>query len=162
VNEPRVLVVLGTDAAWSRGVLRGFMAAAHSRGWALLHYHPASNLNWLAEEWSPAAAVIGPELDPQAVNKLAPASIISVTVDRTAHQIPSVCLDEAAIAVLALSHLLSTGLRHVTTFRFDESPFAWRVSAPSSNARAPRACASRPAGAAANRSHRNAGSTRPP
>jgi LacI family transcriptional regulator len=124
VNEPRVLVVLGTDAAWSRGVLRGFMAAAHSRGWALLHYHPASNLDWLAEEWSPTAAVIGPELDPQAVRKLAPASIVSVTVDRAAHQIPSVCLDEAAIASLALEHLLSTGLRHVTTFRFDESPFA--------------------------------------
>ena len=35
-----VLVVLGTDAAWSRGILRGFMAAAHEHDWRLLHYAP--------------------------------------------------------------------------------------------------------------------------
>ncbi len=34
----------------------------------------------------------------------------------------SVCLDEKRIAKLALEHLAATGLRHVTTFRFDESP----------------------------------------
>jgi LacI family transcriptional regulator len=120
----RVLVVLGTEAAWSRGILRGFMAAAHEHDWTLLHYHPASSLDWLVEQWAPAAAVIGPELGPEAIARLAPAALVSVTVDRSADHIASVCLDEEGIAALALEHLLATGLRHVANFRFDESPFA--------------------------------------
>ena len=124
MSAPRVLVVLGTEAAWSRGILRGFMEAAHERDWTLLHYHPSMNLNWLADEWTPAAAVIGPELGPLAIARLASAALVSVTVDRSADGIASVCLDEESIAALALEHLLGTGLRDVTTFRFDESPFA--------------------------------------
>jgi LacI family transcriptional regulator len=124
MKPQRVLVVLGTDAAWSRGVLTGFMAAAHERDWSLLHYHPSSNLNWLVEEWSPAAAVIGAELDRSAIERLAPAALVSVPGDRTKDGIASVCLDEEGIAALAAEHLLSQGLRRVTTFRYDESPFA--------------------------------------
>lgn len=120
----RVLVVLGTDAGWSRGILRGFMAAAHERDWTLLHYQPCSDLSWLIQEWSPSAAVIGPGLAREAVAALAPAALVSVTVDRSSDGIASVCLDEEGIAALALEHLLATRLRHVTTFRFDESPFA--------------------------------------
>jgi hypothetical protein len=30
--DARVLVVLGTFAAWSRGILRGFTSVAHERG----------------------------------------------------------------------------------------------------------------------------------
>ena len=56
MNPPRVLVVLDTVAAWSRGILRGFMAAAHERGWTLLHYSPLVDLNWVADEWAPDAA----------------------------------------------------------------------------------------------------------
>ena len=47
-----------------------------------------------------------------------------MTVDRTANGIASVCPDEDAIGALAADHLLATGLRHVTTFRWDESAFA--------------------------------------
>lgn len=124
VNPDRVLVMLGTDAAWSRGILRGFMAAAHERDWTLLHYAPCMDLTWLINEWAPSAVVIGPELGPEVTARLAPATLVSVTVDRSAEHIASVCLDEEGIAALALEHLLTTGLRHVTTFCFDQSPFA--------------------------------------
>ncbi len=124
MKPQRVLVVLGTELAWSRGVLEGFMKAAHERDWSLLHYHPSSNLSWLVEEWAPTVAVLGPELDRKGIAMLAPATLVSVTVDRTADGIASVCLDEAGIAALAAEHLLAQGLRHVTTFRYDESPFA--------------------------------------
>src|SRR5690606_956124 len=43
---PRVLVVLDTSAAWSRGILRGLAGMAHARGWELLHYHPEVDLGW--------------------------------------------------------------------------------------------------------------------
>jgi LacI family transcriptional regulator, galactose operon repressor len=123
-SSPRVLVVLNTGAAWCRGILRGFMAAAHERDWTLLHYHPDADIDWLASEWAPAAAVIGPELPTAAFARLAPATLVSVNIDRSAENIASVCLDEAAIAHLAVQHLLGTGLRQLSTFRFDNSPFA--------------------------------------
>ena len=124
MNPKRVLVVLGTEAAWSRGILRGFMAAAHEHDWMLLHYHPSSDLKWLVKEWSPVAAVIGPEFGKEAIAELAPAPVVSVTVDRSADGVASVCLDEETIASLALEHLLATGLRNMTTFRYGESFFA--------------------------------------
>ena len=123
-SRPRVLVVLNTAAAWSRGILRGFMAAAHERDWTLLHYHPDADLSWLAAEWAPAVAVVGPELPAEAVLKLAPTALVSVNADRSAFDIASVCLDEEAIAKLALQHLLNAGLRQLSTFRFDGAPFA--------------------------------------
>jgi LacI family transcriptional regulator len=49
---------------------------------------------------------------------------VSVTVDRSAHRVASICIDEEAVAGLALEHLLGTGLRQVSTFRFDASAFA--------------------------------------
>jgi LacI family transcriptional regulator len=121
---PHVLVVLDMGGAWSRGILRGFMAAAHERGWVLLHYHPQSDLDWLMRIWSPAVVVIGGSVSPESLVQLAPATVVSVTIDRTADGIASVCVQEDAIAAMALHHLLGTGLRHMTTFRFDESPFA--------------------------------------
>src|SRR5262245_23950416 len=124
MSGPRVLVVLNTDAAWSRGILRGFMAQANERDWTLLHYHPWSDLGWLAGEWAPAAAVVGPELGTESLAPLGQAALVSVTVDRTSQGIASVCPDEEGIATLAFDHLLATGLKDVTTFRFDESPFA--------------------------------------
>lgn len=123
-DAPRVLIVLDTAAGWSRGILRGFTAAAHERDWTLLHYHPTANLEWLAREWRPAVAVMGPELRAPALAALGPATLISVTVDRSAENIASVCLDEPAIAEFAADHLLATGLRQVSSFRFDDSAFA--------------------------------------
>lgn len=119
-----MLVVLSTAAAWSRGILAGFMAAAHERDWTLLHYHPDADMSWLAAEWAPSVAVIGPELPTEALARLAPAALVSVNCDRSAQGIASACLDEAAIAELALQHFLEIGLRHVSTFRFDNAPFA--------------------------------------
>lgn len=123
-DAPRVLVALQTGTAWSRGVLRGFAAAAHERGWTLLHYDPSTDLDWLAHHWAPAAALIGPELPRDALSALASTPLVSVTVDRSADGIASVCVDEGAVADLALQHLLATGLRRVSTFCLDESPLA--------------------------------------
>jgi LacI family transcriptional regulator len=123
-RAPRVLVLLDTRGAWSRGVLRGFMAAAQEHAWTLLHYHPTANLGWLAREWTPSVAVVGPEFGSDALAVLAPAALVSVPVDRAAEGMPSVCIDDEAVATLALDHLLATGLRSLTSFRFDESPFA--------------------------------------
>jgi LacI family transcriptional regulator len=123
-HDPRVLVLLNTISPWSRGVFRGFTAAAQEFGWIVLHHHPPSNLEWLRKEWSPAAAVIGPEFPREAVADLAPASIVSVEVDYSAERIASVCIDQEAIAALALDHLLATGLRHVSTFRLADWRFA--------------------------------------
>ena len=124
VSSPRVLVVLNTNAAWCRGILRGFMAAAHEHDWTLLHYHPDADIDWLASEWAPAVAVIGPELPTAAFARLAPAPLVSVNTDRSGEGIASVCLDEEAIARLAVQHLRDAGLRQLSTFRFDNSPFA--------------------------------------
>jgi LacI family transcriptional regulator len=120
----RVLVVLNTAAAWSRGILRGFMAAAHEHDWMLLHYHPDADMGWLVSEWSPSVAVVGPELSAESLARLGSTTLVSVTVDRSAARVASVCLDEEGIATLALQHLRNTGLQHFSTFRFDESAFA--------------------------------------
>jgi LacI family transcriptional regulator len=122
--DPRVLLALYTNAAWSRGILRGFMALAHEHRWLPLHYNPASDLSWLVKEWAPQAAVIGPELSRDALLELGRAALVSVTVDRSADGVASVCLDEEAIGAMALDHLLATGLRRFSTFRFDQSCFA--------------------------------------
>jgi LacI family transcriptional regulator len=121
---PHVLVVLGTSAAWSRGILRGFTPVAHEHGWSLLHYHPNADLDWLAREWTPTAAVLGPEVDGPWPDVLRSCAKVSVNADRTAEGVASVCLDEDKIAESALAHLLSKGLRNLTTFRFGEWPFA--------------------------------------
>jgi LacI family transcriptional regulator len=120
----RVLVVLNTNAAWSRGILRGFAAAAQEYGWAVLHYHPDADMKWLSMEWMPAAAVIGPELGVKVLAELGHVPLVSVTVDRCASGIASVCVDDQAVGALAAKHLLDTGIRHFSTFRFDDSPFA--------------------------------------
>lgn len=124
MDGPRVLVSLSTTSAWSRGVLRGFMSAAHERGWTLLHSDPSSALSWIIQEFAPAAAVVGPGVSGEVLEHLTSAAVVSVPVDRSADGIASVCIDEDAVARLALEHLLGTGLRQVSTFRFDESPFA--------------------------------------
>jgi LacI family transcriptional regulator len=124
MNPPRVLVILDTVAAWSRGVLRGFMSVAHERGWTLLHYSPSVDLNWVADEWAPDVAVVGPGVDNEALAQFAAASLVSVTIDRSAESIAWVCLVEERLGALALRHLLSTGLRHVSTCRYNAAPFA--------------------------------------
>jgi LacI family transcriptional regulator len=120
----RVLVLLDIRDGWSRGVLRGFMSAAQERNWLLLHYPPSTDLSWLVREWAPTATVVGSEPNAEALSVLAPGALVSVGLDRSAQGIPSVCIDEEAVAARALDHLLSTGVRRLTTFRFDESPFA--------------------------------------
>ena len=123
-SSPRVLVVLNTSAAWCRGILRGFMAAAHEHDWTLLHYHPDADIDWLAAEWAPDVIVFGPDFPVESLERLGPAALVSVNFDRSAEGIASVCLDEKAIATRALLHLLDTGLRQLSTFRFDGAPFA--------------------------------------
>jgi LacI family transcriptional regulator len=124
VEAPRVLTVLNTATAWSRGVLRGFMAFAHERGWTLLHYPPPVDYAWLVERFAPSGALIGPDSGrvPAALRPCLP--LVSVALDLCADGIASVCPDDETIGALALQHLLATGLRQVSTFRIDDSSFA--------------------------------------
>jgi LacI family transcriptional regulator len=124
VDAPRVLVILNTSTAWSRGVLRGFMAPAHERGWTVLHYPPPVELERLVQIFSPAAAVIGIDAGGFSASRLAQVPLVSVAVDLSSDGIASVCPDEEMIGMLALEHLLSTGLRQVSTFRLNTAPFA--------------------------------------
>jgi LacI family transcriptional regulator len=118
----RVLLVLHTDSAWSRGVLRGFMRQAHPHGWEVLHYHPHSELPWLLEEHTPDVVVVG-ATGAAWPKELKERAAIVVNEDRSAEGIASVCLDEQRISTLAFEHLAARGLRHVTSFRFGEWQF---------------------------------------
>lgn len=124
VTAPRVVVLFRTDSAWSRGILSGFMSAANERGWTLLFFNVASDLRPFARALQPIAAIVAADFSGPELAELGPATRISVTVDRTAEQIASVCLDETAIAEMACAHLRATGIRNVSTFRYDESAFA--------------------------------------
>jgi LacI family transcriptional regulator len=124
VSAPRILLVLSASATWSRGILRGFSAVAHEHGWGLLHYDPGTSLDWLVRTWKPAATVLGPVVQDDWRRHLGSGIVVSVNEDRTAEGVPSVCLDEAQIGRAALEHLRDRGMRFVTTFRFDKSPFA--------------------------------------
>jgi LacI family transcriptional regulator len=124
MDAPRVLVILNAGPAWSSGILRGFMEVAHERGWMVLHYSPPADFERLVREFSPAAVVLGPDSLRQSADALAPASVVAVAVDRSTEGIASACVDEEAVAGVALEHLLATGLRQVTTVRFDDTPCA--------------------------------------
>lgn len=117
-------MVLKAESAWARGILAGFMEAAHERGWTLLYYNVPSDLRHLARALRPVAAVVAPGFAAPEFAELHPTTFVSVTVDCTAENLASVCLDEPAIGALAYEHLRATGIRHVSTFRYDESPFA--------------------------------------
>jgi LacI family transcriptional regulator len=121
--SPRVLVILSTAATWSRGVLRGFASVAHGCGWTLLHYQLDADVSWLANEWAPAAVVVGPGMSRDGIARLARVPLVSVAMDRSAEGIASVCPHEEAIGGLALEHLRATGLRRFSTFRLSGSPY---------------------------------------
>ncbi|MEO8184397.1 MAG: substrate-binding domain-containing protein [Deltaproteobacteria bacterium] len=118
-GAPRVLLVLDSSAAWSRGILRGFTGVAHEQGWSVLHYHPAANLERVAAELPPSAAVIGPTFSGPWPEGLRRCVSVAINSDRCAEGIASVLVDEARIAELALSHLWARGFRNLTSFRFD-------------------------------------------
>jgi LacI family transcriptional regulator len=119
-----VLIVLNTSAAWSRGVLRGFTAAARQKGWTLLHYQGMVDLRWLVDVWQPRVVVLQWSLYRDVAQALRSCTRISVNDDCSEHGVASVCLDEVAIARLAATHLLTKGLRELTTFRFNDGKFA--------------------------------------
>lgn len=134
---PRILLMLGTDAAWCRGILRGFTALAHERNWAVLHYRPDADVTGVFEEWQPAVIVVGPDSSAPPVKHPPTTAVVAVNADRSAAGVPCVCLDEVAIAQLAADHLLATGLKHMSTVCFDASPWAQaRVCAFEARARA--------------------------
>jgi LacI family transcriptional regulator len=123
LDAPRVLAILNMGTAWSRGVLRGFMAAAHERRWTVLHYPPPVDLAALVHKFAPSVLVVGPDSGqvPSAIGGAIP--IVSVAQDLGSEGIVSVYPDEERIGVLALEHLMATGLRQVSTFRLDGSEF---------------------------------------
>lgn len=118
-----MLAILNLSTGWSRGVLRGFMAFAHERGWTVLHYPPPVDFQQLMQRFSPSAVVIGPDSGPVSLARPAAVPLVSVALDLSADGIASVCPDERQIGALALEHLLGTGLRQVSTFRLDNSAF---------------------------------------
>ncbi len=123
IDAPRVLAILNMGTAWSRGVLRGFMAAAHERRWTVLHYPPPVDLVELVQKFAPSVLLVGPDSGKVPVAIGAAIPIVSVALDLGSEGIVSVYPDEERIGVLALEHLMATGLRHVSTFRLDGSEF---------------------------------------
>jgi LacI family transcriptional regulator len=123
VDSPRVLTILNMGTAWSREVLRGFVAAAHQQRWTVLHYPPPVDLVALVHKFAPSALLIGPDSGKVPFAALAEIPIVSVALDLSAEKIVSVCPDDDRVGVLALEHLIATGLRHVSTFRLDASQF---------------------------------------
>jgi LacI family transcriptional regulator len=89
----------------------------------VLHYPPPVDLARLVRTFAPVAALIGPDSGRVSVAQLAPVKLVSVALDLSADGIASVCPDETGIGALALTHLLGTGLRQVSTFRLDGSAF---------------------------------------
>ncbi len=124
MENNRVLLVLDAAMEWSREVVLGFGELAREQGWCLLHYHSNVDVKWLLESWQPDALVIGPEFDRPWPRRLRPSVCVSVNRDRTPEGITSIVPDEAAIADLALAHLISHGLADVVTFRFSDDAFA--------------------------------------
>src|SRR5688572_11598483 len=90
---PRVLLALDSSAAWSRGTVRGFARVADEQGWTVLHYGPGANLERLAGELSPDAAVIGPTFSGPWPERLRQCVSVAVNADRCAEGIASVLVD---------------------------------------------------------------------
>jgi LacI family transcriptional regulator, galactose operon repressor len=118
MTPPRVLVVLDSSAAWSRGTLRGFARVADEQRWTLHHYDAASDLDALVAEFPARAAVLGPRFGGPWPSRLRESVSVSINTDRSAEGIASVCLDEVRTTELAATHLMARGFRNVTTFRF--------------------------------------------
>jgi LacI family transcriptional regulator len=116
---PRVLVALDSSATWSRGILRGFAGVAHEQGWTLLHYHPDANLESLAAELHPSAAVLGPTFHGPWPERLRGCVSVAINEDREKEGIASVLVDEERIAELAASHFVTRGFHNVSTLRFE-------------------------------------------
>jgi LacI family transcriptional regulator len=91
---------------------------AHEQGWSLFHYRQAPNIELLATEIAPAAAVLGPTFSDPWPPQLRSCIPVAVNTDRRAEGIVSVELDGAKAAELAATHLLARGFRNLTTFRF--------------------------------------------
>src|SRR3954471_20240277 len=81
-GAPRVLLVLDSSAAWSRGILRGFVRAAHEQGWTGLLYPAASNLARLATDVPPSPAVIGPTCSGPCPAALRDCISVAINADR--------------------------------------------------------------------------------
>ena len=107
----RVLILLDTASAWSRGVLRGFAARAHQQGWSVLHYHPGVDVEWLVAKLEPQAAVCGPSMGSTWPKPLEHCVSVAVNHDLSDQGVASVCVDEAAIGQMAMKHLSSLGLK---------------------------------------------------
>src|SRR5688572_25305793 len=99
IDAPRVLAILNMSTAWSRGVLRGFMAAAHQQHWTVLHSPPPADVEALVQRFKPAAILIGPDSGKVPFGGAGPVPIVSVALDLSAQGIPSVLPDEERIGV---------------------------------------------------------------
>jgi len=149
---PHVLIVLDTCTASSRGILRGFAQVAREQGWIVLHYQPGVDVEWVANEWSSSAAVLGPSALGAWPAPLDKALSVAVNVDRSAEGVASVCIDERRVAELALAHFFARGLRTLTTFTLANSALgaarerAFREAAERAGARLETAASAAPEG----------------
>jgi LacI family transcriptional regulator len=124
VNPPAVLIALDTSAAWSRGIVEGFVRCAREHGWSMLYYPSDADLPRLMTQWRPRAAVLGPAFAGPWPRDTRTCLLVSVNADHCQRGIASVCIDEQKVAELALTHLRDRGFRAVTVFRFGGYPFA--------------------------------------
>lgn len=121
--SPRVVILLESSQVWSRGILRGFARVAHEQGWTLLRYCPNVDLQWVANELSPDALVLGPSCADSLPGRMRQSVCVSVNFDRSEAGIASTCVNEEKVAQLAAAHFVGRGFRRLTVFRFDDSAF---------------------------------------
>jgi LacI family transcriptional regulator len=123
-SAPSILVLLNTNAAWARGIVRGLNDAASERGWSLVVHDPLDDVERLIATWAPAAILVGSDPPVWALSERDRGKVVSLGVDRSADRIASVCVDERTVGQLAAEHLLATGLRNVAVFRRNDQEFA--------------------------------------
>lgn len=120
----RILGVFGLRHSWDRSVIRGLVDIARSEGWDLMQAPPSDSIAETVYVWKPAVVVTeGLLRGTDSAGRIGGAPVIAANIDLTAHGIPSVCCNEAAIAELAADHFGKTGLKHVAAFSYSRTPF---------------------------------------
>jgi LacI family transcriptional regulator len=122
MHPPTILLALDLRSAWDRGVLTGIIERGRERGWSLILSSPEYAVGDAAM-WGASVMVTGAFTSPERRAALNGLQLVTVTHDQSADGIPSVTIDESAVGELAAGHLLATGLRHLSAFTYDHSPF---------------------------------------
>jgi LacI family transcriptional regulator len=123
MQPPTILLALDLRSGWDRGILTGIIERGRERGWNLILTSPDGSLTEAVAMWSASVIVTGARITPDRRAGLNGVQVFTVTHDQSGEGIPSVAIDEAAVGDMAAQHLLATGLRHMSAFTYDMSPF---------------------------------------